>query len=113
MIVVEFEQANTMPRAPLSKEDENVSLTIGLSLLLGTFNDLAAAFARIDRNAAEFTIDELEKGLAARLFEIKQEYAERTGQPGAGIHLLVPIAENMREAFKTARERMQAAGSPH
>ena len=83
---------------------------IAYQFLAGRFVDLARAFAGVDRALAAAFVKESEQRIADHLFSLKAAF-EADGQGGAGVGVLVPAAQALRETIKSAKQAL--AEPPH
>lgn len=79
------------------------------NMLMNHFLDLAAAFAVVDHGKARAALNAIEADMARGLFQLRDEFVKG---PGAD-HMLVPVAKQLRETIKLAREKMAEATKPH
>lgn len=92
-----------------SEKVEFIGLLWALSFQAKAFGELAAGFARIDKDAALRAVVAIEHNIAASL------YAERDKliQSGQNPAPLVPIASRLREMLLNTKQEIEQASKPH
>jgi len=87
---------------------ERIALAWALSFQAIALRDLAAAFARYDRDAARMAIDAITDKIVADLSAQRQKFIES----GWSLRPLVMIAQEVRVAIVDAKKAIEEAAKP-
>jgi len=99
-----------MAPSPLIDDTDDISrgdvgLMFALRLMEMQFDNLALAFARVDRRAADAAIALCEHDVAAQLTQIRDKFVEGRGADD----ILIQIAKRCRETIRGARDKVAQA----